>query len=470
MASAAGITWVAIAFLGLVDIARPSVPVIAVLGAAAAGLVSGALFALWLDRRLVGHLRSLAHGLRSARIHELRDLPASAGWGELSDATHAAHERLVAARQLELTAAELAAARAQLDTLRAAVERWAESERWEPLHLGDGPLTEFGLSLDRGLQRMAEVREQDEEVARRLGGEFDVARADARESVEQAERGFVEATALLTTVRELQRLSADLHVALAPVEGEAPASASAAAFGRWRAAATEGLESLIAASAESVDHLGAGLLRVHEVADQVRRLSNRTTLVALNVAIARAHDEGAGEAGDLAEELKRLARDVRDANERTETLSRDIDAEVAAAVHRMGEVRARVVESLAALPPPPVEPERPAQDTLRIMERVREMVQDATRKGERLSAAGERASRAAQRLVRRLEEQAREIEGFATRLAGPEPALPEEPRAVDPGAEPVAPRTPADIRRLQLLETVGEEPSDGGPDAAEDRS
>jgi len=49
------------------------------------------------------------------------------------------------------------------------------------------------------------------------------------------------------------------------------------------------------------------------------------------------------------------------------------------------------------------------------------MVQDAARKGERLSQAGERASRAAERLARRVEEEAAEGEALALRLA---PILP----------------------------------------------
>jgi len=82
------------------------------------------------------------------------------------------------------------------------------------------------------------------------------------------------------------------------------------------------------------------------------------------------------------------------------------------------------------------------------------MVQDATRKGERLSAAGERSSRAAQRLVRRLEEQLREFEGLVVRL-GPAMALPEEPRAGDDSAA----GGPAAGLRLLESERLGDEDS-----------
>jgi hypothetical protein len=58
------------------------------------------------------------------------------------------------------------------------------------------------------------VREQNQEAMRLVAVELAAASHRCQESVEQAERGFVEATALLTTVRELQRLSGELASAL----------------------------------------------------------------------------------------------------------------------------------------------------------------------------------------------------------------------------------------------------------------
>uniref|UniRef100_A0A832HZG3 Methyl-accepting transducer domain-containing protein n=1 Tax=Eiseniibacteriota bacterium TaxID=2212470 RepID=A0A832HZG3_UNCEI len=464
--TAGGIWWVAGTFLGPGVGANPSLAVVALLAAAAAGLAAGGLFALWLDHHLVGQLRALAGAFRSGRVADLRDLPATSGWGELSEVTHEAQERLIAARQLERTAAELSDVQARERELQAALERWIETERWEPLRLEDGPLSGLAGALDRGFQRAEAYREQNEEVARRLGGDFAHAQGDARESAEQAERGFVEATALLTTVRELQRLSGELQGALAPAADGLPAAPSAGAvLERWRAAAGEAIEALVAASAESVDHLAGGLLRVHEVAEVVRRIANRATLVALNVALAGARERGAPASEDLAEDMKRMARDVREATERSDTLAREIEAEVAAAQARMNDVRARVAEMLADLPGLPAEaaPGGASGDALRLMERVREMVQDATRKGERLSATGERASRAAQRLVRRLEEQARELEGLALRLGADEAGVPEEPRAFEAagaGEGPEAARS-----ELRLLE----DPDAGAGRVAEER-
>lgn len=463
--TAAGVWWVTAAFLAPGLASTPSLAVISLLAAAGAGLAAGGLFAVWLDHRLVGHLRALARALRSGRVADLRDLPATSGWGELSEATRQAQERLAAMRQLERAAADLDELGAGVEGLREAVERWIVTERWEPLRLEAGPLAALGEALDRGLAREAEVRDQNEEVARRLRGDFESARGDARESAEQAERGFVEATALLTSVRELQRLSGDLQIALTPATVNEPAAPAADAQARWREAAAAAVAELVAASAESVERLGEGLRHVHSVADLVQRLSNRATLIALNVAIAGGRDPGAAEPAVMAEELKKLAHDVREATMRVESLSRLVDEEVAAATARMNDVRGRVAATLERLPEAPAEPPAPVADAARLMERVREMVQDATRKGERLSSAGERASRSAQRLVRRLEAQARELDGFVLRLAAPESpaageALPEEPRV--PPAEAEDPRGGG----LRLLgrdddATAGDEPGAG---------
>jgi len=106
-----------------------------------------------------------------------------------------------------------------------------------------------------------------------------------------------------------------------------------------------------------------------------------------------------------------------------------------------------------------------ADDTPRLLERMREMIHDAARKSERLSAAGERVSRAAERLVRSLEEEAGELAGLAARLTRPE-------------AEG-GPMRPADVPRtgLRLLATEleieeGDRPANGEssePQAREER-
>ena len=121
-----------------------------------------------------------------------------------------------------------------------------------------------------------------------MAGELTAAIADAQESATQAERGFVEATAMLTTVRELQRLSGELQNSLDQL-GAAPAPASDGD------AARAAIEELVEASQASVDSIGRAMLRVHDVSAQVQTLSNRATLIAIQAVSAPAR-EGVGAA------------------------------------------------------------------------------------------------------------------------------------------------------------------------------
>jgi hypothetical protein len=76
------------------------------------------------------------------------------------------------------------------------------------------------------------------------------------------------------------------------------------------------------------------------------------------------------------------------------------------------------------------------------------MIQDATRKGERLSSAGERASRAAERLTRRIEEQVQAVRLLAGQLA--------------PGAGPAPDAEPA--TGLHVID-AGDGPLEGGSES-----
>jgi uncharacterized phage infection (PIP) family protein YhgE len=387
------------------------------------------LFALWLDRHLLSHLRGISRVLRDGDVHALRGLPSTTGWGELSDLTADVSQRLSRERQLESLAAETESLRVSLVAARERIERWSRTEVWEPLKGHPNVSEDLAQTLDRAFERDSEARDQNLDAARQIESAILETHGDARESVEQAERGFVESTALLTTVRELQRLATELQSAL-----EAPAVAPASGAAGIRELAASALEQLIEASAASVEYLASGLARVREVTDQVHVVANRATLVALQAAGA---DPGISNAERL-DELRRLTQDVRSASDGAETIAREVERAAQAANSRMSEARASVAMKLDALPAT-ASPVAAGEESIRLLERVREMVQDATRKGERLSAAGERSSRAAERLARRLDEQASEMEGLVVRLsrAGSathgEPARPED---AAPGASP----------------------------------
>jgi hypothetical protein len=401
-------------------------------GAVLVGLVMG----LWLDHHIVSHLRGLLRGMASGRVTELRGLPSAAGWGEISELTEVAQSMLARQRQNARAGEELELMREQLAALSEAVEQWLRSEAWESPAPSRGPVGELGDALSRGFARRGVVEAQNVQAAQQVAEELAAALGDAQESAEQAERGFVEATAMLTTVRELQRLSGELHTALGAIGERGPAESGVA-----RAA----LEELVLASQESVDSIGRAMLRVQEVSELVQQLANRATLVAIH-AVSGSRTV-AGEEEDVTRELKQLVHDVREATDRTSLFAHDIESAVAEASTRMQGARERAATRLEEKPAAvtPAASARAMDDAQRLLERVREMVQDAARKGERLSAAGERASRAAERLARRIGEETGESQALAMRL-----------RPV--GAEPE--RAVAEPRELRLLEEQPE--TEGG--------
>jgi len=387
-------------------------------GVACACLIIGLLLALWIDHHVVGHLHGLLLGLRSNRVAELRGLPAGAGWGELSELGDAVQDTLERRQREARALADLDRVREQLRILFASIEYWQRTERWERPALPEGEVSAVGELLAHALQRRAAVDEQNREAARQVANELAAVIAEAREAATQAERGFVEATALQTTVRELHRLSGELSASLRGPQPAAAAPEPAAASASRQLRVRELLEELVAASFASVESLGRGLARVEDVSDQVQRLANRATLIAIQ-ALAGTRDPAT-----FGDELKTLAREVRDATDRTQRFAREIETAVAEADARMREARERALARLeagaeeeTAAPAAPAPAPEMGRDARRLLERVLEMVQDASVKGERVSTASERASSVAERLARRLDGNASDAEALVVRLA-----------------------------------------------------
>ena len=436
-------------------------------GVACASLIIGLLLALWIDHHVVGHLHGLLLGLRSNRVAELRGLPAGSGWGELSELGDAVQDTLEKRQRETRAYQDLERVREQLEILFASIEHWQRTERWERPALPSGEVSAVGELLAHALQRRAAVDDQNREAARQVAGELAAVIGEAREAAAQAERGFVEATALQTTLRELQRLSGELAgslkrpqagaVATGPVAGEAADAETRQ--GRVR----QVLEELVGASLASVDSLGRGLVRVQDVSDQVQRLANRATLIAIQ-ALA-----GTSDPATFGDELKSLAREVRDATDRTQRFARDIEVAVAEADARMRTAREQALARLEAGMPDPgartggtpaAATAELGRDVRRLLERVLEMVQDASVKGERVSTASERASSVAERLARRLDGNASDAEALVVRLA--------------PVGEPVALPSP-DLRLIDedpfgSEPSASEEPSAAAPDERSESS
>jgi hypothetical protein len=420
-------------------------------GVACASLLIGLVLALWIDHHVVGHLHGLLIGLRSGRVAELRGLPAGAGWGELSELGDAVQEVLERRQREARALRDLERTREHLGQLYASIERWQLTEHWDrpPVHEGDvATVTDL---LGHAVQRRAAVDDQNREAARQVASDLASVIADAHEAASQAERGFVEATSLQTSVRELQRLSTELSAVLslpvAPVVAEADPMAE-----RARAV----LEDLVTASSASVESLGRGLVRVQDVSDQVQRLANRATLIAIQAL------SGTSEPASFGNELKQLAHDVRDATDRTQRFAQDIEAAVADADARMKDAREQAMARMDAPTAPATAVAPRNADTTRLIERVLEMVQDAIRKGERVSTASERASSVAERLARRLDSNASDAEALVVRLA---PVG--EPEVYEASAPADAPGTPG-LRLVDPIETAADAPAPSDDAPADD--
>jgi hypothetical protein len=397
---------------------------------------------LWLDHGISSHLRGLSRAIAGGEPAGLGALPAARGWGELSLLTAQLQSLLVRQHESGRAVAELEELRHRIRSLRAAVEMRLPGQRAEPLRALEGPLGPLIETLNHRWTEETRAEGESREDALGLRQDLTLALADARDSAELAERGFVEGTALLTTVRELQRLGGELKQELSSVP-ETPATPATAALPldesqrRYREVAAAAIEELVTASNESVERLATGLVRVQEIGEQVQVLANRATLIALQVALSDSGGPGPRREG-LSRDLRSLAGEVRTVTDLTAERLTAIDREVEVAVERMKGLRERVAAKLNEAPPVPAagvtapSVAQPTEVALRLLERVREMVQDAATKGERLSAVGERASRAAERLVRRLEVEAGSLEGLALRLG----ATAEELRGgeVAPGA------------------------------------
>ena len=390
-------------------------------GVACASLVLGLILALWVDHHIVGHLHGLLLGLRSGRVAELRGLPAGAGWGELSELGDAVQETLEHRRQEARAILQLERTREHLTSLQASIDRWQLTERWERPAMPDGDVGEITEVLSHAILRRAVVDEQNRDAARQVASDLGSVIGDAQEAASQAERGFVEATSLQTSVREIHRLATEMAAALTRVAPETPAGPDPSAE-----RARQALQELVEASSYSVDSLGRGLLRVQDISEQVQRIANRATLIGIQAL------SGTGEPSTFADELRQLAHDVREATDRTTGFANDIDRAVAESDARMREARERAIarmEAPAAAPARPSAPAAPAPDVQRLVERVLEMVRDASAKGERVSNASERASSSAEKLVRRLEGNASDADALVVRLAPVGEALPATPPA-----------------------------------------
>lgn len=430
---AAGLLWLVLDPDRSLDENALRVLVLSVVGGA---LLLGVIVAVWLDHHVIGQLRGLLVAVQSGQVADLRELPADSGWGELSALGDVIHDRLRASEREQHAQARLANTQAQLAALQAALMHWRVTGQWQRPSAAEASVVPILDLVGEAVTSQVQVDANTREAAQRLAGELVAVLHEARETAVNAERGFVEATSLQTSMRELQRLSQELQTALA-----LPA-ATESAVDPIAERAREALEQLVVASTESVASLGQGLVRVQDVSEQVQRLANRATLIAIQAL------SGSGDPAAFADDLKQLARDVRDATDRTERYAAEIEGAVRDADATMREARLRAVEHLTVPDAPvPAAPATRGPDMQRLMERVLEMVQDASTKGERVSGVNEHASSIAERLSRRMQGSVLEAGDLVVRLTpssdlGAASPIQRGPRVEARDAEPIVDPSP----------------------------
>ena len=87
LVSGAGILWALRTRIGPVPQTDSGELVVWLTGSAALGLLTAVVLAIWLHVRVIGHLKGLTRTVATGHAENLGGLPASSGWGELSELT-----------------------------------------------------------------------------------------------------------------------------------------------------------------------------------------------------------------------------------------------------------------------------------------------------------------------------------------------------------------------------------------------
>lgn len=416
---------------------------------AGVGLVVALLVWLWLRHSMVAPLRSLVLALESGRGADPRTLRAVGPWGELSGLSDAVQSTLLRQRRLERDLEELAALRACVGQLAAGVEAWVERDERPAAFAAppsDSPadgMPEVARPLVAGLRRALERLEARAGEARAVAGlvreTIDEARLRGEDVTGGAERQFVEATSLLTVLRELRRWAGELGPALDALR--AAASARVGEDGAGGARWTHLLDEAIEGGTLPLQTAERSAQRLSTSAEDVLFLAETARLARIEAAVATL--AGTPEAAAFVDALESFGRDTRAVRERMGELERTTSEELAAAREELASLHARLraeardmsmVTQHPGLAGAPLVPRGidPAVGARRSLDRVHEMVAEALARGEKLVQQAERTSSEALRAGEGVRVALDELDGFRARLEPPLPA----PAEAEPGEGP----------------------------------
>jgi hypothetical protein len=405
---------------------------------AGAGLVVAVLVWLWLRHSLVSPLRALVNALESGRGADPRTVRSVGPWGELSGLSDAVQSTLLRQRRLERDLEELAALRACVGQLAAGVEAWTERDE-RPAAFGaaapaDG-VPEAARPLVAGLRRALERLDERAAEAHAVAGLVRETIDDARQRGEAVtggtERQFVEATSLLTVLRELRRWAGELAPALESLR--AAASARVGEDGAGGARWTHLLDEAIEGGTLPLQAAERSAQRLSTSAEDVLFLAETARLARIEAAVAAL--AGTPEAAPFVDALETFGRDTRALRERMSELERATLGELAAAREELAGLHARlraearemaVVTQHPGLAGAPLVPRGvdPAAGARRSLDRVHEMVTEALARGEKLVQQAERTSSEALRAGEGVRVALDELDGFRARLEPPAPLPP----------------------------------------------
>jgi hypothetical protein len=364
---------------------------------------------VWIHVTVVRRLRSVARALGPGRsIHDLEP------GGGLSGIVEALSAQLARERELKRSFERFELVRLALARLTETAAQWADTERTpEFLSLKAPtspeevtPLVErLALAASRIEERIAAARAVSMQVRETVAETANRAAAVAG----AAERQFVDATTLLTVLRESQRSGGDLGTGLDGLGGALEAQSLAMIRAReatevaLRGAVTQ-LEAVVRASG-FVRSAVRDLERVHE----------QTQLAA----VESAHSALGVMAGEvdlirLTEALATLVQETRAASTRARELEQAIEAELARSHENLGALMVRLNGGEADAMVQPREAMAPPR---RALDRMSEMNREAIARGEKLVQQAERTSSEAHRVGEGLGSAIDEVDGLAARLA-----------------------------------------------------
>jgi hypothetical protein len=404
--------------------------------AAVGGAVALAVW-FWLRRTVTAPLQKLADVLAFGRPVDARELPPADGPAEIVGLADAVQDVLRRRRGSEIEADELAALRTCLARLAADVAAW--SERDEPRALETGgdsdvdTMPEAARPLVAGLREAARHLETRAGEARAVAGlvreTIDEARTRGEAVTGGAERQFVEATSLLTVLRELRRWAGELAPALDALRTAAAVRVGddGAGGARWSHLLDEALEG----DARPLATAERAAQRLSTSAEDVLFLGAAARLARIEAAAAAL--SGLPEAAPFVDSLEAFARDTAALRDRMSELERATREDLAAARDELAGLRVRLADAAhelahvaehPGLAGAPVVPRGvdPAAAARRALDRVHEMVAEALARGEKLVQQAERTSSEALRAGDGVRVALDELDGYRARLAGPAPA------------------------------------------------